>query len=437
MFGAFLLFNMKANVAIIFLIIAALSVNHLSGQDADSARVITRFRIDEVSKKAYEISMDTSRMELFRYNPIKKQSFTNTFLGNSGMANQSNFFWQRNPNGAFLFARPYEVYLHHPYNTPHFNTRKPYTELKYLTSGGRDDSEQFLSALHTQNINQYANVGLFYDLIASKGVYQRQNLGSNHFNLFGSYRKKNYQMFASINTNKIQAQENGGLSSINDFKEQAFDAVNYDVRLDNASSVLKYYSFFVTQKLDILRINDTDTSNVVRKTPFSLQHTITYNRYVKNYNDQINPADTSGVYRNNYFLINEASDSAFHHKLSNRFSLNLDFAKETQRLQIFLKHEYKSYAFKDPATLTYLVNDQNKDTVIYKDHQDIYHDVSLGGQYFGILGNWEYNANGSFFMTGYRQNDIEANINFIRYLNDKNNKVASADIFPHKNPIIL
>ena len=168
--------------------------------------------------------------------------------------------------------------------------------MKYVTSGSRDNSEQVLSALHTQNINQYANVGILYDLIASKGVYLHQETGLSRLNLFGSYEKDRYSLFASANMNSIRSLENGGLVNINDFLSHNANEVNYRMYLTDAKSRFKYYTFFVTQKLN-LEGDGKDSTHVRKAERFVLQHSISYTRYFKTYTDAIPEDDTLDFYR--------------------------------------------------------------------------------------------------------------------------------------------
>jgi hypothetical protein len=408
------------------LISAALLLLYLfiaSGQKADSTTLITKTLISSETRQPYSDVIDTSFNALTFYNPVHYYYLSSIFTGNSGNAAFSNFFPEQTNSYPFLFALPYQVYLHNPYNTPHFNTRKPFTELKYLSSGSRDNSEQILSALHTQNVNQYANLGLFYDLIASKGYYIDQNTGFNRLSLYGSYEKDQYSMFASANFNSLKSQENGGLTNISDFLNQSGDVVNFDMQLDDADSRFRYYTFFLTQKISTPRFS-ADTLKTEKKGLFALQHSVNYSRYAKSYKDLISASDTLSFYRNNYYLINETDDSASYQNLENRLDLNAKFARGTQELNAYVRHELQSFKFFYPSEITLVQDTATMDTVIRKRSKSNFNDISIGGFYRGLLGNWEYKASGEIFLTGYRIGDVNLEGRFVRYFSSKTRSVT-------------
>lgn len=365
-----------------------------------------------------EISLDTTFNPIYKYNPIFRTEFSNTFLGNTGQAVISNDFTRRNYNHPFLFAIPYTAYMNTPFNILHFNTRKPFTEIKYLSSGTKDDSEQVLSALHTQNINQFSNVGLFYDLIASKGKFPDSNVSTNRINLFGSYDKQNYSFYTSFHYNGYKAQENGGVLDLDEFINGQNEPLNFVMQLNDANSRLKNMNVFFTQKLNMAALT-TDSARSEKLDNFSFHHTVNYERYVKTYRDRINTSDTLGYYQNNYYLINEAYDSAFYQNISNRFDLGVNLANESQEFRVYLKHELKVFSYADPVFIDYDSTSTLTDTVLRLPERELYNDISIGGQYIGRLKTWYYKLNGQLYLTGYNLGDLLVNGEFLKYFNDK------------------
>ncbi|HYW94366.1 MAG TPA: putative porin [Bacteroidales bacterium] len=421
---------MRIKIYILSAISALFSLNTLaqkadsiSAQKVDTSAIIREFMLNKESKLPGQVAMDTFMLPFHYYNPIFDSSFSNTFLGNTGQAAESNIFYKRNPNLRFMFSQPYQAYLYTPFNTPHFNTRKPYTELKYISSGARDNSEQVLSALHTQNINQYANVGILYDVIASKGVYLHQQVGNSRLNLFGSYEKDRYSLFASLNINSIHNLENGGLVNLDNFLSHQANELNYRVFFNNAKSRFKNTSLFVTQKLNLENVRK-DSSKTHKAERFVAQHTISYNRTFKVYSDQIPESDTISFYRNYYYLNGQAYDSAFYGNLANRLDLSMRFAGQSQELRVYLKHEYKTFSYILPQPVSYDLNALVVDTVVGDNIKKSYNDLSVGGQFKGSVGNWAYKTSGYFYLTGYRQSDLLADAEFTRYLSHKTRHVS-------------
>ncbi|MCF8380452.1 MAG: putative porin [Bacteroidales bacterium] len=379
----------------------------------DSGIVIKSYKIDPATLIPNEVPLDTSFEPVFRYNPIEYKSFANTFLGNSGQAAITNDFFNRNNNQTFLFSTALDMYMYNPYNIYHFNTRKPFTELKYLSSGNRDNSEQYLSFLHSQNVNQNLNIGLLYDLIASKGMYLDQNISTNRFNLFSSYTKDNYSFYTSVQFNGHKAQENGGLFDISAFVNQNSEALNYRMFLSDANSQYKNVNVFFTQKLNLSEIVK-DSLYKSRFDNFAVHHTLNYDRRIKYYSDNISSSDTLNYYQNQYYSVSEVVDSAFYHNLSNRFDLSVNMINGSQEFRIYMKHEFKKFAFAPPAELSYDQGGNTIDTVIRSYKKDIYNDISIGGQLIGKLKTWSYTIDGQLFLTGYNIGDVFTEATFIK-----------------------
>ncbi len=420
--------RIKTIISIIVSVISVLSASAQKPQvvptmEADSSIIIRQFMLNRDTRLPEKTDMDTFMLPFHNYNPAFDSSFSSTFLGNTGQAYQTNIFDRRPESLPFLFALPYQNYIYTPFNTPHFNTHKPFTELKYITSGSKDNSEQVLSALHTQNINEYANIGIIYDVIASKGVYLDQEVGNSRLNLFGSYEKDDYSLFASVNLNTIRNLENGGLVNINNFLQHSANELNYRMYLTDAKSRFKNQTVFVTQKLNLNK-ETTDSTRERKADQFVLQHTFTYERFFKTYTDAIPESDTLNFYRDNYYFTNEAYDSAFYQNLRNRVDLSMRFAGQSQELRVYIQHEYKSYSYIIPHPVSYSFDALVTDTVIGDINRSAYNDISVGGQFSGFIGNWAYKTNGYFYLSGYRQADVFAEGEFTRFLSRKTRKIS-------------
>lgn len=401
-----------------------LAVSSLNAQEKpDTSAVISTFTIDPNTLLPQEKTLDTSYLPVKEYNPVFYRSFSSTFLGNAGLPAQTNFFNDRNYNSDFLFGIPYEAYVYTPFNTPHFNTRKPFTMLKYLTSGSRENNEQVLKAIHTQNVNPNANIGIIYDLIASRGIYLNQNTGYNRLNLFGSYNKNDYSFYISAHLNNLRAQENGGIENISEFVNKQASELNYSVLLNNADSRSKNLNAFFTHGLKLSALTK-DSAAADKLEKFLIQHRFNYDRKVRAYRHDLGSADSLPLYQNYYYRINEAYDSAFYHNLSNRFDISFKLAKESQELRLFAEHEFKSFQYLQPVNVSYDLDSVIIDTVIADNAGNKYNDISVGGQFLGNLQNWEYLARGRFYLTGYRQTDLILDGEFSRYFTNRTRKLT-------------
>jgi hypothetical protein len=391
-------------------------------QKTDTSAIISAKKIDELSKQAIKNEIDTGMISFHFYNPVYKETFSGQYLGNSGSAFQNNIFAQRNAQSPFVFVNPFLLYFHTPYKRNHFNTHRPFTEMSYVTAGNRETSEQILTALHTQNFNKYINIGINYDLIASRGIFLKQEVKSNRFTLFGSYDKDNYSIYSNISANRTKAIENGGLFDLPSFLvHQATDPIAYRMNLDNASSAVKNTSFFATQSYRFKKtvidttsfvadsLTTTADSTVKREKalPFMINHTLRYDRYSRIYNDQIVSSDTLHFYENNFYKLNTASDSAFRHVLENSFQISGDEYKFLPGFIIGIKHQYTGYSFRYPEIHAITEDSTVRDTILPDNFRTSYNNLSV---YAMLLFNKKtrvtYQGKMEYFFAGYRQNDV-------------------------------
>ncbi len=398
----------------------------------DTSVIIRSYAIDPQSNIPYPSDFDTTMRVVHEYNPIYYNSFSQTFLGNTGQASITNNLDKREVNVPFMFSIPYKYYIYTPYNIHHFNTQKPFTEIKYATSGSRDDSEQVLSALHTQNIDPFTNAGIFYDLIASKGIYNDQNTGLNRIVLFGNHSSNAYSMNTSMHYNGFKFRENGGIKDLEEFRNRGSEALNYSTNLDDANSRFRNMNFYFTHKLG-LAVFFSDSATKEKFNTVFLRHTFDYNRFSRIYSDFTNRADSLSFYENNFYLTDEITDSAFYHNLSNRLDLNIKLAG-TQNLLAYIKHEYKKFSYVLPAEVSYEAGGETVDTVIKTYPRESFNDLSVGGIYTGDLKNWEYSASGQFFLSGYRSGDLITRGEFTRYFKDRSSFLTMGGLLSSRKP---
>jgi len=183
-----------------------------------TTNIIREYKIHPLTKKADSVFFDTTMLGFQIYNPAFEHDFAISYLGNTGQAMQSNYLNLRNTYSPFIFEKPFTAYFHDPYRISHYDTYKPFTQVQYETFGTREKSEQLIQAIHTQNISPFANIGILYDLIASRGIYLDQGTKENSFSIFGSYQRNIYSVFGNISLNKMSQAENGGLIDIPQFE---------------------------------------------------------------------------------------------------------------------------------------------------------------------------------------------------------------------------
>jgi hypothetical protein len=400
------------NKAIYILFIFSFLALQAFSQGPDTIQTIRAVRLNAFNNIPEPANVDTFFFQTHLYTPTQK-IISSTFLGNAGQAFINNYIPEQIKYRPFLFHIGIENYLHTPYNTLHYNTRKPFTELRYTSSGSRLTSEQVIKALHTQNINPHANIGLDFDVIASKGLYLRQDALANRFSLFGSYDKDNYSMYASINTNRFRNQENGGIINIDNFLDHpGDDPLLYPVFLNNANSSAKRNTFFATQSYRFLNNSGDSTRAAIAFLPAgaAVNHTFEYSRFIRTYFDLHSNTDTLGFYQDNFYDIFPAKDSAFMHSLSNAFTLSFMDKNRKNLLFTGIKHQFQGFAYRYPQTIQISDGEAQRDTVVGLHNNKNYNNISVNGSIQLNINKFSGQINGEYFLTGYRANDITANI---------------------------
>ena len=180
-----------------FLLFTALSV--LSGAQNDSVKVghITKqFTLSEDYTKIVDVDLDTILTGFQEYNLIDKKNSFYLSLGNYGLPIEEFDFFSRTADPDAFLYRHYKPYMHHLGNKMFIDTHVPFSEISWSYGGERSMSEQTFKVRHSQNVNQYFNVGLDLDIIYSLGQYNYQKTNDRSFTMHTSYIKDKYNLFA-------------------------------------------------------------------------------------------------------------------------------------------------------------------------------------------------------------------------------------------------
>jgi len=232
-------------------------------------------KVNEV--KLQEI--DTTYNYHFYDYPFYKEDQEVSYLGISGSAVQNYNFFKRREEENAIFYTPYQVYSYSPSDLPQFNTKTPYTELAYwgtlLTANTKEESN--IRVRTTQNISPSQNILLEYHRYGGKGLLQNEATDNRTAVVATNYAGKRYLMHGGYIYNKVGRNENGGAvdqeDGFNWIKDTTVtDVREIDVRLTNASSLMKKHTFFLDQSYRI---------------PFSFLATIKERKIEKAYKDSL------------------------------------------------------------------------------------------------------------------------------------------------------
>jgi len=449
----------------IILAIASISISiKLFGQtDSLENEIIYSWKLNSLDFSKEKVEVDTSLLSFQNYNAILKNEFSVNYLGNLGSPVQLNEYFKRNSlNTGFIFSEPYSIYFHLPENQKYYNTKKQFSFLSYSNAGPKNESEQTLGVLHTQNISKELNIGIDYDMISSDGRYLNQQVKQNNLTFFSSYIKKRYSLHGDLTFNRVKAQENGGIDSLNYLGSDEYkNRKNIPVKLDDASThvystnfnLINEYKFGkVSQELVIterkakkvrgtspinnvigeekgetLKINknedelqkpdsiyyDTTYNKVIELTGFSLQHEFNYDRDARKYFDN---TIVDSFYNELNILIdpNKTYDKVYQTRISNKLSLNYNNANK-YNLILSIYNEQLEFLYNG-----HIIDVGTQDT-LKKEVNETNGSTSLIGVLKGNINDFNYFSYGEYFINGDKKENSKLKFQIgYSLLNDQN-----------------
>lgn len=373
-----------------------------------------------------QIEIDTALSRFEINNPVMRNYFAGSYLGNNGLSYYPIGFEARKRLSDCFFTDHVALYMHVPEETIYYQTQMPFTLAAYSSAGSKAENESVLSVVHTQNVNEKWNVGLDYDIIASAGQFPNQNSSDHAISLFSAYRGKQYSMYTNFNWNNIRMRENGGLADIDNFNA---DAPKTNVmRSMSGKTVMLNRSFYVTHsyapkemRLFSKTENTTDSVNVSR---FTFQHTLKYEWTKREYTDtanylRLNPTN---------FLTQQTHDSLYFRRLENHFELMIKEQarnRVTAGFSVGLLSEMDRYntnilpwpvvvSHDDPLPETgwggQIPPVSWTDSIVAYRESRRYFNTAVTGRFFNHTGkymNWDFN--GRFYFTGYKLGNMNIN----------------------------
>ncbi len=290
------------------------------GQQADSVDVhydslrIVRFSIQKMDTTVYQeegaVQIDTN-LNHFQYNdPIKRTSFFNSSLGNTGLASQ-NMVFGVNPVPGFSYGMTaFEPYMTKTDEANFYYSLLPMTDLFY-TIGPK--KEHVFHVAHLHSIKNKVFLGANYQIVGAPGRDRFQQKASDHsVSVYAYYASKNkrYGVFVNYIYNRVLVQENGGLADDTVYIKyrQGDNSMSPTYYLSNSENKIKetvvtlkqYYSFGSNP-----HTNKDDSIPVEKKFNVGrLSHTFTFDKERMRFiNKQLNqgyfpliPLDTTPTY---------------------------------------------------------------------------------------------------------------------------------------------
>ncbi len=368
-------------------------------------KYVKTWRVKDNFGSADTIPVDTFYLNFQDHNPVDRYSISNSYNGILGSPLQSKIYTDRRDNNSFIFADPYYPYLRQIETHTFYNTKTPFTELKYLTGGTQYNEEEQFTFLFTANANKRLNFGTNLDLIYAKGEYQDQAAKRFAGTLFGSYSGERYSATGLIAFNRHNNYENGGItkSSYITNPPRGTNSKNIPVNIQGYSDLM-YLQFFYNHQYTLgiqRRISNQKDSSLTEFVPVTrFVHTLKYDDGRKRYFEKTSEKD---FYKNTYYNTTQTNDTAAQQTITNRFAIGM--AEEFNKwlkfgLNAYVENDIERFSFIEDTLIGHQLKSNTKlGAVLLKDQ----------GKYFRC------NFAGDLTMMGYKAGDFNLNANIGGY----------------------
>lgn len=364
---------------------------------------------------------DTSLRNFHVYNPVTAK-YGAILTDNLGRPNQPAFFEVDSTRGFTLRPSFAEQYLYRGGERKYYRTLRAYSELGYSigTAGQKKNNrtgEQTFYILHTQPVSQSVQFGMEFKRITSVGFYQRQWTSYSSIRAFATHssKKENYGLAADFVFNNAKIEENGGLTSQVNFRDQSVTNIiegdtfttslsrkfGYPVNLAAAENQQQTYELFVKQFYRVgVKSYQPDTNQAAIRLPlFQIDNTIRIKTDRRRYIDSL----ANHFYDTAYIDTSKTFYRTYHREAN----MDLEFS--------FYPYRKKGLANKISAGISGALFDVKQDV-----NTEVNYNVSLFSKLNFFIDSLRYvRASVEYHLLGYNQNDLNIKAMVHLGFNDK------------------
>ena len=370
-------------------------------------RDIRQWHIDEYSGKVIPTTPDTLQFMFQNWHLTEGMNGEYNFLGNMGTPRQSRIFLNRPTTTDFDFLQPYDYFYLRPNEFFFIDTKSPYTNLNYHTSGNRQTGDDRFRAYFSTNAGKKFGIGFLIDYLYARGRYDKQATSLVNFSLFSFFKDDRYDYNLLASHYRMKQAENGGITDDRyitrpeetDGMNSNFTSTDIPVNLYSSWNRNGIYDFFFTHGYNFGFYREklaADSSGVVKdstENEFVRVARITHVADVKYHEHEfINHQQVPNYYADNY-LPYDSTDLTTSLKIKNRVSFSLceGFHKYAfADITAFVAHTYDRYALPDTTP------DGKEFKKNYNEHI-----LSVGGSVSSMNGkHLKYDINGEASLIG-------------------------------------
>ena len=175
-------------------------------------RDIRQWHVDEHSGKVIPVDADTLQFMFQNWHLTEGMNGEYNFLGNMGTPRQTRIFFNRPTTTKFDFTQPYDYFYQRPNKFFFIDTKSPYTNLNYHTSGNRLNGDDRFKAYFSTNAGKKFGIGFMIDYLYARGRYDKQATSLVNFSIFSYFKSDRYDYHLLASHYRMKQAENGGIS---------------------------------------------------------------------------------------------------------------------------------------------------------------------------------------------------------------------------------
>ena len=325
---------------------------------------IRQWHVDEYSGNVIPVDADTLQFMFQNWHLTEGINGEYNFLGNAGTPRQSRIFFNRPATTKFDFLQPYDYFYLRPNEFFFIDTKSPYTNLNYHTSGNRQNGDDRFRAYFSTNAGKHFGIGFLIDYLFARGRYDKQATSLVNFSLFSFFKNDRYDYNLLASHYRMKQAENGGITDDRyitrpeetDGMNSNFTTNDIPVHLYSSWNRNGIYDVFFTQGYNLGFYREklvADSSGVVKdstENEFVRVARISHTADIKYHEHEfINHRQEANYYADN-FLPYDSTDLATSLEVKNRIALSLceGFSRYAfADITAFASYTYRRYTLPD------------------------------------------------------------------------------------------
>ena len=240
--------------------------------DVNVPKEIHQWHVNEYTGEVIPVGADTLQHMFQNWHLTEGVNGEYNFLGNMGTPRQTRIFFNRPTETSYDFLQPYDYFFTRPGRFFFTDTKSPYTNLSYHSSGNKVDGDDRFRAYFTTNAGKHFGAGFLFDYLYARGRYDNQASSQMNFSLFSFYRSDRYNYHLLASRYHMKQAENGGITDDRyitrpeetDGSNSNFGTSDIPVKLEDSWNRNEVYTLFFTHNYNL---GFSREKNMVSKQP--------------------------------------------------------------------------------------------------------------------------------------------------------------------------